>query len=106
MNRSDDIEALSDAVRSAAIWLDNGEVMWPYEDAADAVNALADGGHVLLGVDARERRSADTHEVPISSYMPSGEDDVEQGRQSAVAAVHRAEAVSGWTQPHLLLTWR
>jgi hypothetical protein len=59
-------------------------------------------------VDARERNdSGAATEVLVSTYNPSGDqDDAERGRQSALAAILRAETVSGWTQPHLLLTWR
>jgi hypothetical protein len=97
---------MPEAPRLAAIWLDDGEVMWPFGEADTAVNALADAEHVVLGVDAREANNAGTAEVPISIYEPSGQDDIERGRQSALAAILRAETVSGWTRPHLLLTWR
>jgi hypothetical protein len=33
----------------------NGEVLWPFKTAADAINELTDGGYRALGLDARER---------------------------------------------------
>ena len=33
----------------------NGEVLWPLETAADAINELTDSGYRVLGLDARER---------------------------------------------------
>lgn len=82
--------------------------MWPYEVVGDVVNALTDAGHVVLGLDARERNdSGKATEIPISVYEPWGDqDDIERGRQSALAAIHRVETVTGWARPHVLLTWR
>jgi hypothetical protein len=40
------------------IWLDDGEVVWPYTSAGEAVDGLADAGLVVLGVDPRERNDA------------------------------------------------
>lgn len=103
-----DLSDLAAEVRSSAIVLDNGEVIWPFDAAAYAINELARSGRVILGLDARERHDAGlVTEVPISSYEPVGEaTDVEQGRQAAIAALGRAEEVSGWDKPHLLVTWR
>lgn len=53
-----DLSDLAAQVRSSPIVLDNGEVMWPFDAAADAINELARSGRVILGVDARERHDA------------------------------------------------
>src|SRR5437868_2305871 len=108
MTRTEDVATLPDRVRSEAIWLDNGEVMWPYDHATAALNALADAGYVVLGVDARPQHdAAAVTEVAISSFKPSGEqDDAERGRQSALDAIDRVSTITGWDKPFLLLTWR
>jgi len=103
-----DLADLSEQIRSSAIVLDNGEVMWPFDSAVDAINELARSQRVILGLDARERHDAGlVTEVPISSYEPAGEAaDVEHGRQAAIEALGRAERVTGWHKPHMLVTWR
>lgn len=108
MTKADDVAALPEDVRSTAIWLDNSEVMWPFEVAQLAVDALVGTGHVILGVDARERHDAGrVTEVAISDYRPTGDaSDVENSRRTALAAIARAEPVTGWEQPDILLTWR
>jgi hypothetical protein len=59
-----------------------------------------------VGVDARERHDAVT-EVAVSDYRPTGDaSDVENSRRAALAAIARAEPVTGWEQPNILLTWR
>jgi hypothetical protein len=101
-----DLADLPAHVGSSAIVLDNGEVLWPFERAVEAINELAHLDRVVLGVDARERSAGLVAEVPISDYRPSGRaSDVELGRQHAVDAVDRAEAVTGWHQPLILVTW-
>jgi hypothetical protein len=108
VTKADDVPALPENVRSTAIRLDDGEVMWPFEFARLAVDALVGNGHVILGVDARERHDAGrVTEVAISDYWPTGDDsDVDNGHRAALAAIARAEAVTGWEQPNILLTWR
>ena len=103
-----DISALPDQIQVAAVVLDNGEVLWPFEVAMEAIDEIALHGWVLLGVDVRDRyEQALVTEIPISSFDPSGrDDDVERSRVEAREAVGRAEAVTGWEQPMILLTWR
>jgi hypothetical protein len=61
----------------------------------------------LVSMRVNDTTQALSQKVPISAYEPIGEaTDVEQGRQVAIAALDRAERVSGWDQPHLLVTWR
>jgi hypothetical protein len=81
-------------------------VLWPFESANEAIDDLARLGHVILGADARERDDPGlVTEVPISDYEPTDDAiDVERGRQNAHQAVARAERITGWTQPLILLT--
>ena len=44
--RSDYLAQLNDAVRDSAIVLDNGEVLWPFDAAGDAIDELARLGRV------------------------------------------------------------
>jgi hypothetical protein len=82
-------------------------VMWPFDFARLAVDALAGNGHALLGVDARARHDAGgVTEVAISDYRPTGDaSDVDHSHREALAAIARAEDVTGSEQPNILLTW-
>ena len=44
---------LPDEVRTAAHIATNGEVSWRLSDAPAAISALADAGHVVLGLDTQ-----------------------------------------------------
>ena len=81
----------------------NGEVRWPLRQAESAVNALADGGLVVLGLDLRE---SDEHgqffEIPWTSYEPAGLDDVQKARAQALMALRRAEPPA----KYVLITWK
>lgn len=48
-----DLARLPEPVAAAAHVYDNGEVSWPNHHAEAAVNALADAGFLILGLDAR-----------------------------------------------------
>src|SRR2546425_6746428 len=87
--RAADLAELPDHVRTSAVVLDNGEVLWPFDTATDAINELARLNRVVLGVDARERDDSGlVTEVPLSIYEPSGSPaDVDRGRDLAIAAV-------------------
>jgi hypothetical protein len=98
-----DLNALSDRVRLAAVVLSNGEVLWPYENVADAINELADRGHVVLGLDARERSGEGlVTEIPLSDCRST---EVEIARREALAALDRAESITGWVRPNILIAW-
>jgi hypothetical protein len=103
-----DLAGLSHRIRTTAVVLDNGEVLWPFEMAVEAINELARNHRVVLGVDARPQDDqASATEVAISGFEPSGDGaDIEHGRIEATAAVSRAETVTGWQRPMILLTWR
>jgi hypothetical protein len=102
-----DLGNLAQRIREAAVVLDNGEVLWPFEVATDAVEELARLNRVVLGVDARERNNSGfVTEVALGTYQPSGgRGDVESGRAAAVESIGRAEAVTGWSRPLILVTW-
>jgi hypothetical protein len=98
--------ALPDDVRRTAHVFDNGEVAWKSEDAAAAINALADEGRVVLGLDARRLYpDGGVVEMPVSALRwqdAEREDErVERGRREALAALPRA--VDEGT--HVLVTW-
>jgi hypothetical protein len=105
--RSEDLAELGEAVRDSAIVLDNGEILWSFDTADDAIDQLARLGRVVLGVHARERSDAGlVTEVPISDYEPKHDStDVEHARRQAHEAVARAERITGWTRPLILLSW-
>lgn len=106
---------LPESVRNAAIVLENGEVMWPFEHAEAALIALAHAGHVVLGVDLRSdgpdgttSRTGLATEVPWGSYEPrASRDPIRDARDSAVASLRTLNAGAlaaegyGW----VLVTW-
>jgi len=103
-----DISILPHSVQAKARVLDNGEVAWRLDEATDAINALADNGQIILGLDFREYFPDDGYlEMPWSSYEPEGRStDVEYGRQSALAELVRGIGVHSLTTEHwVLVTW-
>lgn len=107
MSAAADLAELPDRVRTSAVVLDNGEVLWPFDVAIEAINELARLNRVVLGVDARERNDRGiVTEVPLSIYEPAGRSaDIDQGRIRAIEAVGRAEALTGWDRPLILVSW-
>jgi hypothetical protein len=98
-----DLDQLSALVRDTAIILDNGEVMWAFADAATAVDDLADAGLRILGLDARNPvDDARATEVPLSI---SSSTDLEHARRQAHLTLARAQEVTGWAEPLILITW-
>lgn len=67
-----DLAALPDAVRAAAHVFHNGEVAWPNDDAESAINAPADTGKLILGLDARTLHpDGGVMEIPVSAWRSS-----------------------------------
>jgi hypothetical protein len=97
-----DLDRLPQAVASAATVEPNGEVWWRVADAEAAVNALADAGLVILGLDMREYdEDGQFYEWAWSIYNPTGADDVEAARRSALEALRRPDR----TGNAVLITW-
>src|SRR4051812_26236185 len=85
---ADDLASLPDNVAGAAHVDDNGEVWWPSDEAERAVHALANAGHVILGLDLREYDAEGRfYEIAWSTFQPTGDDDVERSRAAALAAL-------------------
>lgn len=97
------LDRLSPDVRISAIVLDNGEVMWPFEQAHRAIDDLTDTGCKILGLDARNPTDDGPTEVALSDSSSMG---LEDARADAHTAIDRAEGVTNWTRPHILVTWR
>jgi hypothetical protein len=104
-----DLTTLSEQVQRAALVQPNGEVLWPFEMAAAAVNALANTGEVVLGLDARERHDLGlSTEVALSAYRSIAgpeESDIELARREALHVLAQAEGITGWVKPNILITW-
>jgi len=84
-NPKDDLLRLPPLVAEAATVDENGEVWWTAQYGEAAINALADAGFVILGLDLREYDSAGHFiEVAWSDYRHTGLRDVELGRAAAL----------------------
>ena len=105
-----DLSRLPDGVRASARVRENGEVEWPLAEVTGAIDALADDGRVILGLDLRSYPDGETVEVPWSSFEPGdsiGATAVEAGRSAAHAALARENFAelreyAEW----VLITWR
>ena len=88
-----DLKSLPSEVRASARTLQNGEVCWPLSHVAEAINALAGAGRIVLGLDVRDYRDDDTFvEVAWSVFEPAGRvDDVEVAREQALSALLRPD---------------
>ncbi len=112
-----DLIFLPERVQSSAIRVSAGqEVMWPFDRAEAAVDALAAANRVILGLDLRsdgpevqiERSTQLATEVPWSSFEPiDPATAAEDGRRAAIEALRRplvAELVAdGYSW--VLITW-
>lgn|GEM_PF-2041670 len=77
----------------------NGEVSWPVSQASAAIDALADSGRLVLGLDIRSYQSDGTFlEVPWSSYTGS---DAEEARSFALSTLSQGDLPGNW----VLITW-
>lgn len=67
-----DLSFLTEDLQREARCDPNGEVSWPISQASAAIEALADSGRLVLGLDIRDYQSDGTFlEVPWSSYTGS-----------------------------------
>jgi hypothetical protein len=104
---------LSDDLRTSAVFTNEGrEVMWPLDEAEAVVNALADHGTVVLGLDLRSDGEGFTPEglateVPLSAFRPepSSENGVEAARRDATEALRRSELKDLSGYKWVLVTW-
>ena len=92
MNRNS-LGVLPNEIQSSARVLPNGEICWPMKLASAAVNAMADSGQVILGLDIREYDEAGKSffEYAWSNVgdILDAADAVEIGRSHALAALNR-----------------
>jgi hypothetical protein len=109
-----DISFLSPSLRAAARYTNGGrEVMWPRGCVAEVVNAMADQGLVVLGLDLRSDGGGVTPaglatEVPWSAYQRDRfprTDPVEGGRADALLALARPNLGEFADYPWILITW-
>jgi hypothetical protein len=87
MSREADLERLPAGVRDAARINPNGEVEWPLAIARSAVDALAQLGFVVLGLDLREYDD-DGGFVEVAWSVYDGK-DAETARKAARTALQR-----------------
>jgi hypothetical protein len=101
-----DLAALPDAIRVAAHIFRNGEVAWPNDSAEAAINALADNGKLILGLDARTLfPDGGVMEIPVSAWAErsgeTAEEAIERARREALEALPTARSEGS----HVLITW-
>jgi hypothetical protein len=87
--------------------------MWPRASVAEVVNAMADHGLVVLGLDLRSDGDGVTPaglatEIPWSAYQhdrSAHTDPVEGGRADALLALARPNLHEFAEYPWILITW-
>jgi hypothetical protein len=95
----DDLDVLPAALRESARRDENGEVTWPLADAAAVVDALADAGRVVLGLDVRTY--GDDGSIAEVAWSDHSGRNVEEARLAALAALRREDLPGDW----VLVTW-
>jgi hypothetical protein len=109
-----DLSGLSPELQATARFTNSGrEVMWPRDDAELVINALADQGKKVLGLDLRSDGEGTTPpglatEVPWSDFRPdpsSVDGEVEDARRQALEALHRPGLADFDEYPWVLVTW-
>ncbi len=102
MNR-ENFSSLPDEIQSSARILPNGEICWPFGVASAAINAIANVGQVILGLDIRELdeagKSLFEYTWSNSDTILKAVDAVEIGRSHAHASLNRP---TGKWDRHLL----
>ena len=87
--------------------------MWPRDEIERVINALADQGIVVLGLDLRSDGDGSTPpglatEVPWSAYRrdpSSGVAEVEDARRQALQALRRPDLADPDEYRWVLVTW-
>ena len=87
-----DLACLPESLQAIARVSSNGEASWPLAEATAVINALAQADRIVLGLDIREYDDDERFIEYAWSAVKSfdGTDDVDQGRNEALAALHRA----------------
>jgi hypothetical protein len=90
-------------VRAAARIDTNGEVSWPLARVEEAIEALADTGYLILGLDVRTyAEGGAVTEVPLVD-LSGGATGPEEARDQALAALaNRGGDARAW----VLVTWQ
>lgn len=87
---------LPEGLRATAKVFANGEIAWPNEDAENAINELADAGHIITALAARSISSkGQMTEIPIGEWTDQGEPreaQVDAARTFALEALPSALA--------------
>jgi CHASE2 domain-containing sensor protein len=100
-----DISGLPTDLQDAARVEANGEVSWPEEKAADAVETLTAAGHRVVGLDIRFYFSDDTfHEIAWCDW----DADPSAARAAALNALSRIDDLAWPTdavERRILVTW-
>jgi CHASE2 domain-containing sensor protein len=100
-----DISALPSDVRDAARIDANGEVSWPDEYAARAIEALTAAGHRLLGLDIRFYVTDGTfYEIAWSSSEASA-DEAKVDALKALSRTDELERPDDAVERRVLITW-
>lgn len=108
-----DLTLLPSTVQSSAIRTESGEVMWPRNVAAQAVEALAASGHLVLGLDLRSDGIGPTPpglatEIPLSSFRPDDdapETQIGVARDHALSALRHPDLADFAGYDWVLITW-
>jgi hypothetical protein len=97
-DRPVNLDLLPEELRRSARIEGNGEVAWSLLDARAAVDALADAGVIVLGLDLRTYGDdGSVAEVAWSVFDPSSTSDpVQGGRRSALDALARPDLPGDW----------
>jgi hypothetical protein len=106
-----DLSVVPEDLRDSARVRENGEVEWALADAPRVINALADAGFVVLGLDLRSYPDGQTVEAPWSSFEPEDglgpATNVEAGRRAALDALARGNLAEHVDRAEwILVTWR
>lgn len=106
--RQIDIEGLPASIREQARIYDNGEVAWPREAAAEAVEALGHCGNLILGLDFRRDEREGIFEAPWASIEPRERtaDEVRRTVAGALEALTKGLNSKDLRDfPWVLVTW-
>lgn len=108
------LSALPAQVAASALVETNGEVMWRDVDSVAAINALADAGLVILGLDVRFYDANNRfYEIAWSSFDPNpSKSDSANAVDAREAALERLAKIDEQDRPddtverRVLITWR